>query len=201
VRVRSPRLPAHGPILYTGRMSTRRAFVVDPRASHLRVRTRAKGMLARLAHDLELRTTALSGEASLEGDAWKGKLTVSVASLRVAGVLHGDRLDPEGLGDSDRLEVERKLREEVLDGTRDVVATLEGASRSSGEVTVALARGSAHAPVAVRVDERPDGTLTVNGRGTLSLSALGVREVKGPLGAFRVADAVEVLVELSLAPA
>ncbi len=183
-------------------MSTRRELVVDPGASHLALRTRSRGLLARLAHDLELRSTAVAGVASVDGEAWTAEITVPVDSLRVAGTLHGDDLDADGLGASDRGEVERKVREEVLGGTRAVLAKASGTARTGGKAAVALARKEAPSTVTFRsVDDRPGGTIVVKGRATLSLAALDVREVKGPLGAFRVADAVEVIFELSLKPA
>ena len=183
-------------------MSTRRGLVVDTSASSLALRTRSKGLLARLAHDLELRSASVTGTATLDGDAWTAELSIPVASLRVAGTLHGDELDEAGLGATDRAEVERKVRDEVLVGTEAVRVTASGASRSGGGGKVALVRKDAPTKLEVRsVVDRAGGGLSVKGRATVSLSALEVREVKGPLGAFRVADAVEILFDLALAPA
>lgn len=179
-----------------------RNFTVDSGASHLAVRTRSRGLLARLAHDLELRSEAISGRATLDLDLWTGELTIPVDSLRVAGVLHGDELDSKGLGASDRADVERKVRDEVFAGTPAVRAAATGSSRMAGSVTVTLGRKTAPSSLTLStVDERADGTFLVKGRGTVSLSALEVKDVKGPLGAFRVADSVEIRFELVLKPA
>ena len=77
---------------------------IDPAASRLAVRTRATGMLARLAHDLEISAAEVRGHARLDGDGegWTAELLVPVSGLAVAGVLHGDRLDPAGLSQSAR---------------------------------------------------------------------------------------------------
>lgn len=177
-------------------------LVVDSDASRLALRTRSKGLLARLAHDLELRSEAISGRATLDGEVWTAELTIPVASLRVTGVLHGDELDSHGLGASDCADVERKVREEVFVGTRDVRATGTGHSRTAGSATVTLGRKTAPSSLTLSsVDERADGTFLVKGHGTVSLSALEVKDVKGPLGAFRVADSVEIRFELVLKPA
>jgi hypothetical protein len=183
-------------------MSTRRDLVVDTGASHLALRTRSKGLLARLAHDLEIRNDAVTGKATLDGDAWTGELSIPVEAFRVAGVLHGDTLDPDGLGAADRAEVERKVRDEVFEGTKAIRANAAGPARAGGSGKVALARKEAPTSVDLRaVVERPAGGFVVKGRATVSLAALDVREVKGPLGAFRVADTVEILFELALSPA
>lgn len=77
---------------------------VDSSSSKLVIRTRAVGMLARLAHDLELTATNFQGRATRNVDGFSGELEVVVAGLRVAGQLHGDRADPAGISNSDRQE-------------------------------------------------------------------------------------------------
>ena len=174
-------------------------LTIDSAASRVTVRTRATGLLARLAHDLELVSREVSGATEIDGEAWSAQVTVPVASLRVAGTLRGDRLDPSGLSAADRAEIERKVRTEVL-GASEVVARGQGTSRDGGEITV-TARSSSSAvrsTLAVREQEAPR-RFTVKGRTVLSLRALGIAEVKGPLGAFKLEDAVEVLYELELA--
>ena len=173
--------------------------VIDLAASSLRIRTRASGLLARLAHDLELRATVLEGSVEEEPVSWTTDLRVVVAGLRVAGTLRGDRLDPAALSASDRAEIERKLREEVL-RVGEVRVRATGRDRASAEVEVIAAR-TARARAALDVREAGDGALQVVASLPLSLRALGVAEVKGPLGAFKVDDAVEVLVDLRLRPA
>ena len=170
-------------------------YAIDPARSEVRVRTRAKGMLAALAHDLEIRAEGIHGHATADGPAWAVELTVPVGKMRVAGTLSG----------GDRAEIERKLREDVL-ATPDVIARATGETRDRGEVVIAL-RGTARAPVRQRVEAKPGGApgggepeaeLVVTGSCELSLKALGVREVKGPLGAFKIADAVELFYTITV---
>jgi hypothetical protein len=175
------------------------SWLVDPEASKLTVRTHATGMLARLAHNLELEASTLRGRASVAEEAFSAEIFVPVASLRVAGTLRGDRVHGAKLTASDRAEIERKLREEVLAGTVEVHAFGRGASRDRADITVEIASGKSTIPATLRVTEEAS-LLHVAGRVELSLKRLRVPEIKGPLGAFRVSDAVQVLFAFTLRP-
>jgi hypothetical protein len=175
------------------------ALVVDPVASRLAIRTRAAGVLSRLAHDLEIAASTLRGHATLEEDGFFGELVVPVAALRVVGALRGDRVDTDALWTSDRAEIERKMREDVFARTAEVRARARGTSRQRADVTVELATGAITVPVALRVTDEASG-MRVEGSVELSLKRLGVAEVKAPLGVFRVKDAVEVIFALTLRP-
>lgn len=174
---------------------------LDPAASSLTIRTRAVGMLARLAHDLEIAASELRGLARLDGDTWTAELSIPAAGLRVAGVLRGDRLDPDALSAGDRRDIERRIREEVLRGTEVVEVRASGVARDRAEVRVQIASGSAALATRLSASDRGEGTVGVAGGCQLSMAALGVREVKGPLGAFKVRDELEILFELTLRPA
>src|SRR5262249_40421369 len=83
-----------------------RSLVVETSSSRLAVRTRATGLLARLAHDLEIVAETFSGEARLDDPSWSAELTIPVWALRVGGVLRDDRVDASVLSASDRAEIE-----------------------------------------------------------------------------------------------
>jgi hypothetical protein len=175
-------------------------LLVDSTAATITVRTRAEGLLARLAHDLELTGADVSGSVSIDGDAWTADLSLAVASLRVAGVLHGDELDRAALSAEDRAEIEQKMQEDVFFGRGRVLsASAQGTSRTSGEATISIGSRSQRVPVTVSAEPLLEGKIKATGRFTLSLEKLGVKPIKAPLGAFRVKDAVEVLFALSLA--
>ncbi|WP_437639109.1 hypothetical protein [Sorangium sp. So ce854] len=174
---------------------------LDPAASRLTIRTRAVGMLARLAHDLEIAASELRGVARLDGDAWTAELSVPAAGLRVAGVLRGERVDPDALSAGDRRDIERRIRDEVLQGTAVVEVRASGAARDRADARVQIASGSAALTARLAARERGERAIGVAGGCQLSLTALGVREVKGPLGAFKVRDEVEILFDLTLRPA
>jgi hypothetical protein len=179
-------------------------LTVDPTTSRFAVRTRAAGLLARLAHDLELVTRDFRLAATLDGHAWTATITVPVATLRVAGTLDGERLDPTGLAPKDRVDVERKVRSEVLP-VREVAAHGRGTlaevgAAGSGELQLTLGRTTARTRVSFELTPLEGGAYAVTGRCVLSLEELGIRPVKGPLGAFRLKDDVEVRFELTVRP-
>jgi hypothetical protein len=181
-----------------------KTLTAPPGTSRIAVRTRAVGVFARLAHDLELSTTDLRVEATLVGREWTAIVTVPVAHLRVAGTLKGDRLDAAGLAPRDRVDVERKMGNEVL-AVGEVTArghgTLDDAGAGGGgelEVNVGSSRGLTG--VGFTAKALSGGAYSVTGRCTLSLKELGIGPVKGPLGAFKLRDDVEVLFEATLLP-
>jgi hypothetical protein len=178
------------------------SLLVDRGGATLTVRTRAEGLLARLAHDLELSSADLGGAATLDGESWTADLSVPVASLRVVGALHGDELDRAALSASDRAQIEQKMREDVFFGGAAIItAAARGASRTTGEATISIASRSQRVPVTLSAAPSIDGATRVTGRLTLSLDRLGAKPIKGPLGAFRVKDAVEVSFTIPLVSA
>lgn len=173
-------------------------YEIDAATARLRVRTRASGLLSRLAHDLEIAASTVTGHAHLDGEAWSADLVVPTAGLRVVGALHGQELDENALSANDRDQIERRLRDDVLAGKRAIDVRASGSDRRSGVAAVTLdARRQDGVALTLRVAVDA-GTLTVSGSARVALSRLGVREVKGPLGAFRVADIIEVLWDLVL---
>jgi hypothetical protein len=175
-----------------------RTFTVDPAASRLAVGTRAEGLLARLAHDLELSSEDLSGRATLDGDAWTAEIQASAASLRVDGVIRGDTMDRTVLSASERDEIERRMRADVFDGAPTLAVTAQGASRAAGAADVSIGHRRTRTTFTLDAREIEGGAIVATGRFTLSLKSLGAKPIKGPLGAFSVKDAVQVLFELTL---
>lgn len=174
-------------------------MIVDSSASKLAIRTRATGMLARLAHDLELEVSDVRGEVRRSDDSFTGQLIVPVDRIRVVGRLHGDRVDRGGISASDCGEIERKIRAEVFPGVKEIQVRGGGREWKQIDVTIDSGLGKTSVPMSIRGTEA-DRQIRITGRTELSLAKLGVREIKGPLGAFRVKDAVEVLFEIILRP-
>jgi hypothetical protein len=169
---------------------------IDLGESTFVVRTRAKGLLARLAHDLELRAARFEGTVALAEDAsWSAELRFPVNELKVAGTLRGDVVDTAVLSGSDRAEIERRVREDVLPVAL-VEVGVRGSSRESGEAVVRVGPKEQRVRFTMKSAGERDA---IEGRLTLSLAALGVGEIKGPLGAFKVSDAIEVLFRVRLA--
>jgi hypothetical protein len=180
--------------LEKGDMTTR-SLALDSSASRLVVRTRAVGMLARLAHDLELCATGIEARAEVDGETWNGAIDVPVAKVEVAGVLKGDRLDPNVLSSSDKIEILKKMREDAFRGAALVKVLAKGTSRDRAELTLAIGPREVKSSVSVQV--RDDGdAIVVTGTMPLSLKSIGSREIKAPLGAFSVKDEIQIAFDL-----
>lgn len=175
-------------------------LTIDSANSKISVRTRASGLLAKLAHDLELQVTNIHGRAERNDAGFSGELRIPVTALRVTGQLHGDRVDSSGISASDRSDIENKIRTEVFAGSQEIIVRGQGTPWNCAEVTVETNRGKMPITVTLQSSEQEDG-IRISGRTELLLSKLGVREIKGPLGAFKVKDTVEVLFEITLRPA
>jgi len=163
---------------------------LDLEHTRIAVRTKAVGMLARFAHDLEIVARQIDGTLSMDGDSWTAQLTIRARDLAVAGVVRRGEVDTSVLSPSDRDDIERKLRAEVIASDR-VVVELSGSSRERAQVVVRVARGEQSLTTALSVAEEGDAR-GLRARVELSLKRLRIREVKGPLGAFKVDDRVEV---------
>jgi hypothetical protein len=165
---------------------------IDLQASSVTLRTRATGLLARFAHDLEIHAEGFEGSVEVDGDRWSTDLLFPVRRLRVIGSLKKDgKVDFSAISAADLDEIERKIRDEVLCG-REVRIRVEGTSTSRGQLRVTAPAGTQQLSVPLSAHERPEGGHEVKGETRLSLRKLGVKEIKGPLGAFKVFDEVEV---------
>lgn len=161
------------------------------------VRTRATGLLARLAHDLELAAPCASVKLEREEGGWNTEAHFAVRDLRVVGAVHRGVVDRSVLSASDKEEIERKIRREVLRGDEVVVqASGDGLAEACLQVKAPAGRQSLRTTLRA---ESADGRVhCVAGRCELSLVMLGVAEIKGPLGAFRVHDEVEVIFRMTV---
>ena len=170
-------------------------FTVDAQRSSIRLRTRAKGLLARLAHDLQIHARDVTGEATRDSDRWTAELRVTIDGLRVEGVVRSGVVHPDVLSEADRREIERKIREEVFSRAPAIVVTASG-TPSDAHVRILFGERSATLTPRLTVVTQPDAIRIEIRNCTVSMRALGLAEVKGPLGAFHVKDDVELEGEL-----
>jgi hypothetical protein len=180
-------------------------LVLDPTRSRVRIHTFAEGLLARLAHDLELVCGELSGHASPTGErggAGSATIEAPLRGFAVGGVLGRDgRVDERGLGPSERRDCLAKMTSDVFHARLDAVVLvqvqLEG---RSARVRVVPPSGKAVEAV-IKPDVRTDGDdVRASGSFEVSLQAIGSDVVKGPMGAFRLKDRVKVLFDVVFAP-
>lgn len=155
---------------------------LDPRASRVTIDLFAHGFLSALAHDLRIEARELRGSITSETTA---EVVAPVASLAVIGTLKRGSFDSSGLSPSDRSEVERRIREDHLRGSEvKVTAQLSG---SSATLLFKAPRGEQSVRTTVTIT-RKEGSVQVDGRCELSLKALGVGEIRGPAGVFKLKD-------------
>jgi hypothetical protein len=172
-------------------------------SSRIAVRTFAEGLFARLAHDLEIVVNEASGEASGEAgeEPATASLRVPVRGLRVAGVVRGGRVNDQTLSASERADIELRMSEAL--GGAGAAAEITVAATLLGEhatLQVRTPRGTQSVSLLVQVRRAPSGAIRVRGDCKLSLDELGVPPVRGPVGAFRLADRVEVSFDASFEP-
>jgi hypothetical protein len=156
--------------------------------------TSAKGLLARLGHDLRLSIECF--EIDLVEGALQARF--ALASLRVVGTLHGERCDTSAPSAADRAQIERAVREEILHAERYGEAVLQGrasAAPSGLRVVGELSLCGHKAPIELAVTER-QGAL--DARTELIASRFGIAPYRALGGALKVADRVLVRATLPL---
>jgi hypothetical protein len=177
----------------------------DAQASKLSIETTATGMLAKLAHDLSIVARSLRATTKIEGRRFTIEVDVPVGELEVDGVRKQGVVDRGALSASDKREIQRKMRDEVLGGGTIVAraegelpaGALEGAASVPLDVTAKVERASRIETVRSKLTLKPSAErVSVEGRFTVHLPALGIAPIKGPLGAFRVNDDIHVDVSL-----
>ena len=169
-------------------------LVLDPTRSHVRAFTTTEGLLARLAHDLEVAVRDISGEAD-EGTPAKATIRIGVGGIDVVGVVKRGVTHPNALAPWERDQIALRMRTDVFSDSEEVrvEATIDG-DQARFEVILPHARESVRAPVAL---ERSGHGVTVKGTLAISLRGLGVGPLKGPMGAFVVADRVRVVFDVT----
>jgi polyisoprenoid-binding protein YceI len=168
---------------------------LGPDEGSLRVKTYREGVAAKVGHDLVIEVGAWS--ATVEGgpDDLAIELTVDPTSLRV---LTGER-GVKPLTDKDRDEIRRNIDGKVLQGRpiafRSTTAhppAADGTLVVDGELTM----GGSTRRVSARLDLKADGQLT----GTIPLvqSQWGIKPYRGLMGALKVRDDVEIVIDARL---
>jgi hypothetical protein len=188
-------------------------LVLAPENSRVRIRTFAQGLLARLAHDLELVCRDVSGsaerfrEGALESEADSGtvSLEIPVAKIDVAGTVKDGRVDPDGLSPSEREDCLAKMCKDVFHTTpgSNAVVRVDG-KLDGGKARIRVSPPNGRAieqALTVRVDPAGERGVRIAGSFEMSLASIGSDPVKGPMNAFRVKDSVELVFELVFAEA
>ena len=163
---------------------------LGPEDGSLIVKTYREGVAAKAGHDLVIEVT--SWQANLEGD--RVQFTADPRSLRVREGVRGVK----PLTDRDRDEIRANIDDHVLHGKP---ISFEGTASDKGGMLVLdgdLTMAGTKRPMLVNV-----GTTGGRATATVSLrqSEWGIKPYRGLMGALKVRDEVEVVLDVRLPPA
>jgi polyisoprenoid-binding protein YceI len=172
---------------------------LGPDSASLQVKTYREGVAAKVGHDLVIEVTRWEATVDIAADPASSTIQLSAdsRSLQVREGLRG--LKP--LTDKDRAEIGKNIDEKILHGQpigfrSSVVrpADADGRLTAEGELTMA---GSTR-PVTAQLDVGADGRVT--GTIPLTQSAWGIKPYRGLMGALKVRDELEIVIDAPLAP-
>jgi hypothetical protein len=151
--------------------------------AHVTITVRAEGALARMAHDIRLE--ARGDIVGFDGTTMRARFPVG--GIRVVATSRHGKDVFEAPSDGDARDIDERVRTIALAGGDEVtvVGTREG-------IEIVTPRGTQR--VSSRgLDIREEaGRTVIRGTCALSLAALGTGEIRLPLGAVRVKDAIDI---------
>ena len=167
---------------------------LGPDSGKLEVRTYRDGLAQKVGHDLILEPGTWEGTVEVGGDGQPTAVALEAdgGSLQVREGLHG--LKP--LSDRDKGEIRKNIDEKIL--MRQPISFRSTAVETAGGVTVRgeLTIVGHQRPESFELELGDDGRLT----GTLPVvqSEFGIKPYKGMMGALKVKDAVEIVLDVQL---
>lgn len=170
---------------------------VGPDNAAVEIRTYREGVASKVGHDLIIEVGEWEATVVLADDPAHSTLALSAdpRSLRVREGLRG--LKP--LSDKDRAEIRTNIDEKVLGGypisfrSSRLELADEGRRLSVyGELTMA----GATRPISAELEVAPDGRVT--GTIPLTQSEWGIKPYRGLMGALKVRDSLEVVLDARL---
>jgi polyisoprenoid-binding protein YceI len=165
---------------------------IGPDNGSLKIKTGREGAAAKAGHDLVLEATTWDGTLEI-GDSPSVQLTVDPGSIEVREGSGGAK----PLGDKDKADIKKSVSDKVLGSSQisfesSDVKVDDGSMNVSGNLSVAGSSNSISVPLTVGDDG------TVSGSVKLSQSDYGIKQFKALMGALKVSDSVEVLIEAKL---
>ncbi|HWH92387.1 MAG TPA: YceI family protein [Baekduia sp.] len=172
-------------------------YTLGPGSASLQVRTYREGVAAKVGHDLVIEVTrweaTVAIAAEIAGSAIQ--LSADARSLEVREGLRGVK----PLTDKDRDEIRKTIDEKLLRGEpitfRSSAVNLTGADGRlvvEGDLTMAGSTRPMTAQLTVADDGRVSGTIP------LTQSAWGIKPYRGLMGALKVRDELEIVVDAQL---
>ncbi|MGI8946249.1 MAG: YceI family protein [Thermoleophilaceae bacterium] len=166
---------------------------LGPEVATLKVKTYREGMAAKVGHDLDLEVA--SWRATVEvGDAGvvSVELDADPRSLKVRGGEGGAK----PLTDKDRADIEKSIDDKVLKGEAISFRSTSVNGGAPASISGDVAMGGQTRPASFQVEIAPDGK--VAGSVSLTQSEWGIKPYKGLMGALKVRDDVDVVLDATL---
>jgi polyisoprenoid-binding protein YceI len=167
---------------------------IGPETGTLMVKTYREGVAAKVGHDLVIEVTRWEGTVELgdDGSLSAVELTADPRSLEVREGVRGVK----PLTDRDRAEIRKNIDEKVLHG-KPIAFRSTAVRQEAGGLAVdgELTMGGSTRPVSARLDTsggRVGGTIP------LTQSEWGIKPYRGLMGALKVRDELEVVVDARL---
>jgi polyisoprenoid-binding protein YceI len=175
---------------YFRRMSNQN---LGPHNANLQVKTYRQGIAQKVGHDLVLDVTSWEASVNLNGDASAMTLDCDSSSLEVREGLHGAK----PLSDKDRAEIRKNIDDKILKGQpirfrSSSVKRVEGGVAVQGELSI----GDQSRPVEFDLDIEGD---RLKGAVPLVQSEFGIKPFKALMGALKVRDDIEIVIDAPVA--
>ncbi len=158
----------------------------------IRVFTYKDGLLARLAHDLQL--TLERFEIEREGEDVRARCWPE--SLRVDGAVKRGRLQERGLSEGDKQKIRANMQNEILYTARHPLITFTGTARPrGGAIAVSGQLELVGRSAAVELTLREQGG-RLRGEVELKPTRWGIKPYKALAGAIKLQDRLTIRVDL-----
>ncbi len=161
----------------------------------LQVRTYREGVAQKVGHDLiiDVERWEATAEVGEDGTLSAVRVNADPRSLRVREGLRGVR----PLTDKDRADIRKTIDEKILRGQpivfrSSVVDLADGALTVRGELDLAGTTRSTSFELDMAADGRIGGTLPV------TQSEWGIKPYRGLMGALKVRDTIEVVIDVTV---
>jgi polyisoprenoid-binding protein YceI len=169
-------------------------YRLGPDGASLEIRTYREGVASRVGHDLVIDVTAWEATVTVADDPVRAavELRADPRSLRVREGLRGVK----PLTAKDRDDIRATIEDRVL-GSEPIVFVARGVELADGALVEGeLTMAGATRPASARLEVAPDGRVSTTV--ALTQSDWGIKPYRGLMGALKVRDAVDVVVEARL---
>jgi len=173
-------------------------YTLGPGSALLQVRTYREGMAAKVGHDLVIEVARWEATVELAAEPASSavQLSADARSLEVREGLRGVK----PLSDKDRSEIRKNIDEKLGGQPITFRSSAVDLTDADGRLVIVgeLTIGGSTRPLTAQLDVATDGR--VSGTIPLTQSEWGIKPYRGLMGALKVRDEVEIVVDAQLPP-